>query len=158
RYSRHAFVYGQDPLVVAHSYLSWVLVLQGEEQKALASLESASRRAELIGHDFSRAFALYFSATVSDLREDPELMLQYADRLIALASERQFPFFRVGGMSLRGRALAAQGQYIDGLELMRTGLELSRAASAGAATMYFLRSIADAYRSIGLVDDALRTI
>ena len=158
RYSRHAFVYGQDPLVVGLSYLAWVLMLQGNEFEALASLERASRRAEVIGHDFSRAFALYFAAVVSDLREDFGVMLEYAERLIALADERQFPFWRVGGMALRGRALAAQGRHAEGLELMTTGLELSRAASAGAATMYFLRNIADAFRAIGSVDEALGAV
>src|SRR5262249_61830464 len=41
RHSGHAFVYGQDPLVVALSYLGWAFMLQAREQEALASLARA---------------------------------------------------------------------------------------------------------------------
>jgi hypothetical protein len=41
---------------------------------------------------------------------------------------------------------------------MQTGLELSRAASAGPAITYLLRHIADSHRALGQVDEALLAI
>lgn len=158
RAARHAFVYGQDPLVVASSYASWVLVLQGHVADARAAVERAARRADALEHDYSRAFALYFTAIVADLSDDFAGLRDTADRLSVFAEERELPFWRVAGTALRGRALAAEGRHAEGLALMKTGRDLARAASAESVTLYFLRNIADAHFAMGATEDALRAV
>jgi len=158
RSSRHAFVYGQDPLVVALSYLGWVLVLQGEVAEARGAVERAQGRAVAIEHDYSRAFAMYLTAIVCDLSDDAALLRDVAEGLIAFSAERELPFWQVAGTALRGRALAAQGRHEEGLTLMTAALDLARAASAGSALVYFARNVADAYLAIGARDDAMRAV
>ena len=158
RHAAHAFAYGQDPLVGGLGFLSWTLVMQGHAAQALAAVERSLRRAESLGHAFSRALALYFSALVKELCGDHAATLGDAARLVALAREHQFPFWLAGGMGLQGRALAAQGRHAEGLALMTQGLETWRATGAGTAGMYFLRNVAEAYRDVGAADKALAVI
>jgi tetratricopeptide (TPR) repeat protein len=158
RHAGHAFVYGQDPLVVALAYRAWALAMQGDEPEALAAIDEALRRAEAIGHAFSHAPALYFASMVSDLRDDYASMLGYADRLVVLAGEHKFPFWQTGGMGMRGRALAGQGRHAEGLEAMLTALELSRAPSGGLGLADFLRNAAQGHLSTGDVERALAVV
>jgi hypothetical protein len=78
--------------------------------------------------------------------------------LTELLEEHGFPFWRGAALGLRGRGLAGLGRHAEGLELLRSALEMTRAASSGAPTTYFLRNIAEAHRAIGDVDGALAAI
>lgn len=158
RSARRAFEYGQDPMVVASSYASWALVLQGDVAGARAAVERAARRADVIEHDYSRAFAMYFAAIVADLSDDFTGLRDAAERLSRFAEERELPFWRVAGTALRGRSLAAEGRHAEGLTFMTAGRDLARAASAGSVVLYFVRNIADACLAVGATDDALRAV
>jgi adenylate cyclase len=157
-HAAHAFTYGQDPSVAGLSYLGFTLALQGHESEALACIDRALRRAEVLGHTFSRAVALHLAAVTHELRADFQSLLTYAEQTIALATEHRFPFWLAGGIRMRGRALAAQGRHADGLALMLQGMGIWRATGAGLSVAYYLGLIAEVYRAAGDTERGLAAV
>jgi predicted TIM-barrel fold metal-dependent hydrolase len=66
---------------------------------------------------------------VHQFRREPKATQECAEEIIALCTEHGIPFFLAWGTSLRGWALAEQGQREEGLEQMRRGLTDCRAVA-----------------------------
>ena len=109
------FRVGQDPGVACQAYTAMTLWLLGYPAQALARLHDALALAHELSHPFSLAFARRFAAHVYQLRRDVPAVYEHAEAAVALSTEQGFPQWVATGTSLRGWALAMQGQGEEGL-------------------------------------------
>lgn len=140
----HAFVYGQDPAVVALSFLGWALTLLGYPDQGLKRVEEAVALAESSGHPFSSGFGLHCAAIVHALRRESRQVQECTDTEIALSTKHGFPFWIHGGAILQGWAVTQQGRAEDGTVQLRQGLAGWMGTGADLARSYFLGLLADA--------------
>jgi predicted ATPase len=75
--------------------------------------------------------------------------------LVSLADEHGFAHLLATGTFFRGWAAFSNGDVDDGIALMKKGLAAKRAGGAEIKVPYYLGVLADAYRQIGRVSDAL---
>jgi predicted ATPase len=108
------FRMGQDPGVACRAYAAWTLWLQGYADQALVHLHDALVLAHELSHPFSLASARCYTASVYQFRRDVPAVHEQAEAAVALSTEQGFPHRAALGTSVRGWALAMQGQGEEG--------------------------------------------
>jgi class 3 adenylate cyclase/tetratricopeptide (TPR) repeat protein len=116
------FRMGQDPGVACRAIAAQTLWLLGYPDQALAHLHDALALAHELSHPYSLAYARYWAAMVSQLRRDMLAVHEQAEAAVALATAQGFPQWVAQGTSLRGWALAMQGQGEEGIAQVRQGI------------------------------------
>jgi tetratricopeptide (TPR) repeat protein len=119
----HAEVWPYDTLVGMRMYLSWLLASVGHLDQALVQQDTALGDARRLSHPLTLAIALTQTG-ISGLRVcwGPRSQLQYADELLALATEHGLEFFRMMALIERGWSLAGLGRADEGIPLLASGL------------------------------------
>ena len=136
---------GGDPGVFSRAFAAWTLWLLGYPEQTLARLHEALALAHELSHPFSLAFAQCFAAFISQFRRDVLAVHEYAEATVTLATEQGFPFWVAGGTSIRGWALAMQGQGEAGMAKVRQGIAAWRATGAALHVPYFCTLLAEIY-------------
>ena len=148
---------GMDPRVASFSWLGWVLWYLGYPDQAL----QRNQEAQILAHDLklsiSEAAAQYFAAAIHRLCRDNRAVLERAEAVIAIATERESPHWLASGTFLRGWALADQGQFEEGIAMMQQGLEGWRAIGSDQLGQLSLL-LADMYRRAGKASEGLRLV
>ena len=108
------FRMGQDPGVACRAFAAMTLWLLGYPDQALTHIQEALALAHELSHPYSLAFARWGAAIVSQFRRDVPAVHEHAEAAVALSTERGFPLWAAQGTSLRGWALAMQGQAEEG--------------------------------------------
>ena len=116
------FRIGQDLGVGCRAFAALTLWLLGYPEQALARLHEALALAHELSHPYSLAFARCLAAFVSQFRRDVPAVHEQAEAAVALATEQGFPLWAAQGTSLRGWALAMQGQGEEGMAQVRQGI------------------------------------
>ena len=80
--------------------------------------------AEELDHPFSTAFTLTFAAFLHQFREETQAAQEIAEAVIALSDDHGFPHWLAWGKIARGRVLAKQGRWEEGIAQTRQGLEI----------------------------------
>ena len=119
------------------------LWLLGYPEQALARLHEALALAHELSHPYSLAFARCWAAFVSQFRRDVPAVHEQAEAAVALSTEQGFPHWAAQGTSLRGWALAMQGQGEEGMAQVRQGIAAWRATGAALFVPYFCTLLAD---------------
>jgi predicted ATPase len=122
RDASHTFVYGNHPVVIAHSFAAWVLWLLGYPDQALDSARQALALAEETSHPLTLANAHFFALQLHRLRREASRTLEHCQALIALAGEQGIHLYVAAGQIWHGWALARQGQPAEGIEQMRQAI------------------------------------
>ena len=119
----------------------------------MAQLEEAGHL-----HPFTLAHVLFQSALVSALSRDTITTFERAERCLVHAREHDFPQWVAWGMTLRGWALAMRNSPVEGVAVMREGLDA--AAEIGTVTWRpsFLALLAEALRECGRADAAINAL
>ncbi len=86
RHADHAFRFGQDPSVIARSYLSWIRWLRGDERRSLGISAQAVESARSLEHPLTLSFALTFAAWLHAYRGDLDAARRHADETAALCA------------------------------------------------------------------------
>jgi predicted ATPase len=97
-------------------------------------------------------------AVVSQLRRDVPAVHKHAQAAVAVATEQGFPLYMAQGTSLRGWALAMQGQGEEGLAQIGQGIATWRATGAAIYVPYFCTLLADVCGHLGHLDDGLQAL
>ena len=84
-------------------------------------------------------------------------MAQLGEEELTLSREQAFPFFLAGGLNLTGAALVAQGETEAGLERMREGARLYRAAGVEVGLVH-LSHLAQVLLDADHVEEALAVV
>ncbi|MBI3301419.1 MAG: hypothetical protein HYZ72_04980 [Deltaproteobacteria bacterium] len=114
--------------------------------------------AQELSHPFSLSFALHCAAVFHTLRRERQAAQERAEALIALSTEQGFALRMAAGTTLRGWALAEQGQGEEGIAQMCQGLALCRTAGAELWTPFSLALLAEAYRKVGQAEEGLTVL
>ena len=152
------FRMGQDPGVACRANAALTLWVLGYPAQALALLHESLALAHELSHPFSLAWVRYRAAMVSQLRRDVPAVHEHAEACAALATEQGFPYVAALGTSLRGWALALQGQGVEGMAEARQGTAAFRATGAALTVPYFYTVLADVAAHLGYTDDGLQTL
>ena len=154
----HAFVYGQDPGVACRSLAAWPIWMLGYPDQALQSINDALTLAQELTHPFSLVFASTIASVVHQFRREEEAVQERAEALMTLSNEQGFAFWLAYGMTLRGWALATQGEGAEGIPQIRQGLAAYRATGAEVDRPYFLALLAEAYGKVGQPKEGLTVL
>ena len=152
------FRMGQDPGVGCRAYAALTLWLLGYPEQALARLHEALALAHELSHPYSLAFARCWAAFVSQFRRDVPAVHEQAEAAVALSTEQGFPLWAALGTSLRGWALAMQGQGEEGMAQVRQGIAAWRATGAALLVPYFCTLLADVSDHLGHPEDGLQAL
>jgi TOMM system kinase/cyclase fusion protein len=157
---RRALVFrmGQEPGVGCRAPAALTLWLLGYPDQALARLHEALALAHELSHPFSLAYTRVWAAYIYQWRWDISAMYEQADACIALSTEQGFPFLAAWGTSLRGWALAMQGQSEEGLIQVRQGIAAWQATGAVLHIPYFYTMLAEVCDRLGHAEDGLQAL
>jgi class 3 adenylate cyclase/predicted ATPase len=152
----YAEVYPIDQLIMMRMHLTWLLASLGHLDQALVEHDAALGEARRLSHPLMRAIALTGTG-LSGLRVccGPGLLLQYADELLALATEHGLEHFRMHALIERGWCLAALGRADEGITLLTTGVTGWHDLGFVAFRPWALTLLADACRMAGQWQAAL---
>jgi len=135
-----------------------VLWYLGYPDQSFVKINEALTQAQELSHPYSQAFALYFAATIYQLRRDVQQVQELTEELIALSSENGFSQWLPYGTILKGYLLSEQQQGEKGLEHIRKGLTDWRAAGAEISLPHHLGLLAETYLKEKRVEDGLNSI
>jgi class 3 adenylate cyclase/predicted ATPase len=157
---RHAPVFrmGQDPGVVCRANAARTLWLLGYPEQALARLHDALALAHELSDPYSLAWARSMAAIASQYRRDVPATYEHAEAAVALSTAQGFPLYTAYGTSLRGWALAMQGQGEEGMAQVRQGIAAVRATQAALFVPYFCTLLADVSAHLGHTADGLQAL
>jgi predicted ATPase len=154
---RRALVFrmAQDLGVVCRLYAAMTLWLLGYPDQALARIHDALALAYELSHLYSLAIARCYAAIVSQFRRDVPAVHEQAEAAVVLSTEQGFPLYAAMGTSLRGWALALQGQGEEGLAQVHQGIATWRATGAALFVPYFCSLLAEVSDYVGHREDDL---
>jgi predicted ATPase len=133
----------------------WVL---GYPEQARAHIHEALALAHALAHPYSLAFAHFWVAWVAQVRRDVPAVHEHAEAAVALSTEQGFPLWAATGTTLRGWALAMQGQGEVGLVQVRQGIAAWRATGAALFVSCFCTMLADVCDHLGHTADGLQAL
>ena len=148
---------GQDPRIGCHSWLAWVLWHLGYPDQAQAYSQKAISLAQELTLRTSEAAAQYFAAAVYRSRRESAAVREGAERVIAIANERESPHWLANGMFLHGWALAHGGRWEEGIAQMHEGIDSWRALGIDHLGQP-LMLLAETYSKAGKVADGLQIL
>jgi predicted ATPase len=152
------FRIGGDPGVGCRAHAAITLWLLGYPAQALAHLHEALTLAHELSHPYSLAFARWWAAMISRFRRDVPAVHEHAEATVALSTEQGFPLWAAWGTSVRGWALALQGQGEEGVAQVRQGIAAFRATGAALFVPYFYTMLADVCDHLGYPADGLQVL
>ena len=157
---RRALVFrmGQDPGVGCRVYAAFTLWLLGYPAQALTHIQEALGLAHELSHPFSLAYARCWAAFVSHCRRDVPTVHEQAEAAIMLSTAQGFPYWAALGTSMRGWALAMQGQGEEGMAQARQGIAAGRATGAAVGVSYFCSVLAEVAAHLGHTEDGLQAL
>jgi predicted ATPase len=152
------FRIGHDLGVGCRLHAALSLWLLGYPNQALAGLHEALALAHELSHPYSLAFARCWVAIVYQFRGDVPAAHGQAEAAVALSTEQGFPLWAAWGTSVRGWALAMQGQGEEGLTQARQGSAAWQATGAALLVPYFCTVLAEICDHLDHIDDALQAL
>jgi predicted ATPase/class 3 adenylate cyclase len=152
------FRIGHDPGVACRANAAQTFWLLGYPEQALARLHEALALAHELSHPYSLAYARCWAAIASQLRRDVSAVHELAEAAVALSTEQGFTLFSAMGKSLRGWALAIQGQGAEGLAQIRQGITAWQATGAALYVPYLCTVLADVCDHLGHTEDGLQVL
>jgi predicted ATPase len=132
--------------------------LLGYPEQALARLHAALALAHELSHPYSLAFAWSMAAFVSQWRRDVSAVHEQAEAAITLSTEQGFTQWVGLGTSLRGWALAMQGQGEESMAQVHQGITTYRATGAALWVPYLCTVLADVADHLGHPEDSLQAL
>jgi predicted ATPase len=146
---------GFHPQAVPQAYLGIVLFCLGFPGRALMPSGAAIAEARRMAHPPSVAASLNMGARLLSLAGDDAALGEWADQLVAVATEQGFAHWRAEGMIYRGWVTVKKGDVTEGISLLRGGSAAYRSTGAEMWTPHHRAILATAYQIAAQVDDAL---
>jgi adenylate cyclase len=158
RDAAHTVLYGNHPVVIAHSFASWALWLLGYPDRAVTAMERGLKLAQALGHPQTLANAWYFAASLHRYRREPRQTREMSQSLMQLANEQGLILYHALGMIWHGWALTQEGQLSEGMQQIYRGASAFRATGARAQQTQFVSMIAQTQVMRGQVSEGLTTL
>jgi predicted ATPase len=152
------FRIGIDPGVGCRAHAARTLWLLGYPDQTLAYLHEALALAHELSHSYSLAFARSMAAFASQFRRDVSAVYEHAEAAIVLSTEQGFTHWAALGASVRGWALAMQGQGKAGMAQVRQGIAACRATGAVLTVPFLCTVLADVAAHLGHTEEGLQAL
>jgi predicted ATPase len=157
-HASYLFFNGLDSEVTSRSYMGLDLWLLGFPEQALQCVEMAVARGGEVSHPLSLALALDFACGIHQLRGDVQRAAERAKDLTILAGEHGLSLFSAYAAIWQGWALVCRGQYSEGIQHMRSGIDGCRVARTELSVPHFLGLLAEAYLRSGQEESGLQAV
>ena len=154
----NAYFYGQDPGVAARCYLLYTTLHAGDIARALEVEKEMLDLADSLRHPFTKGWALSFAMMRGMWSGNPEQALEGAERVITFCTEQSYPFWLFAGISVKGWALAIEGNHAEGLAAIEQGLGGWDAIGSVICKAIFLGLHGDTLAAAGRHDEAITTL
>lgn len=156
----HTFLYGGHDAAVCNRYTSagtlWPL---GFPEQALATAHEAVSIAEGLSHPFSLVLALVWAAMIYQHRGEVEPTKEQAEAAVAVCAEHGIaPHLAAAGSILRGWAIAARGQTVEGIAEVHRGLAAIEPTGVRIRRPYHLALLAEASAWAGEIGQGLTAL
>jgi predicted ATPase/class 3 adenylate cyclase len=145
----------QNPGVTCLAFGARTLWMLGYPDQALQRSQDALTHARELAHPFSLAYTLSCAAMLHLLRREGSATQGHAEAAMAFSHEQGFALWWAIGAMLRGWALGAQGQHVEGLAQLHQGLVAYRATGTAVAVPGFLALLAETYGKGGQAEESL---
>jgi predicted ATPase len=151
-------IYGLDLGVDCRTHAAFARCCLGYPDPARQQGEEALALAGSLAHPHTTAQALTWLAGIHHGRGEVDAAGKYAEAVVALAWEQEFPYWLSFGLLVRGWALAVQGQEAAGCDQMRQDLRTLQATGTVCCLRFGITLLAEAYGRNGEVERGLATV
>jgi predicted ATPase/class 3 adenylate cyclase len=158
QHSNHVFLLGQDPLFVCLCYDAFTQWALGYSDQALEKIQAAVTMAQERNHPFSLAYALFGIAKIYQLCLNIDATRQWAEKAIALSSDKGFPYFSSISGILRGWAIARQGDITEGITQINHCLRTLSNTESEVNKTYYLALLAEAHWNNSEIEEGLSVL
>jgi DNA-binding winged helix-turn-helix (wHTH) protein/predicted ATPase len=162
---RHTLIHQAGIHVNLTGGLGIALFCLGYPDQASAQCSAAIAEARKLAHAVSLAGSLAADAFRQSLAGENAALIERADELVAVTTERGFPLWGALGALYRGWGKIKLAEVAEGMSLIRHGLATYRATGTKLWMPYFITLLANTCEIAGhieeaatLVDEALRII
>jgi tetratricopeptide (TPR) repeat protein len=110
---------------------------------------------------YNLAYALcqaWFGVWAMEGVKSVEIMLGWAEEVLAISREHGFPLFLGVGNVMRGRCLGGLGQPTEGIKLILQGIDTWRATGAKLVLPFFLTTMAEVHGNAGQLEEGLKRL
>jgi predicted ATPase len=149
---------GHNAGVTHRCYLALTLWQLGFPDQAEKVMTEARELADRIGHAFTTAHAIDFTAVFYQRSRVGAKVQRAAEEEIALATEQGFQLWHALGTLHKSAGMLLQGRTDDAIPVLLEGLQSFRATGAGLRIPYYLGILGDAYTRAGRFGDAHRVL
>jgi predicted ATPase len=149
---------GSHPHVVAEAYLGIDLLCLGFPNQALARSNTAIAEARRLAHSPTLASALFMGAIRLSIGGDNGDLDQCVDELVAVAADQGFLQWLAFGTIYRGWVKAKNGDVVEGISLLRSGLAAYRANGSELWMPHHTAVLARAYDIAERIEEALAAL
>jgi serine/threonine protein kinase/predicted ATPase len=149
---------GHNAGVTHRCYLALTLWQLGFPDQAEKVMTEARELADRIGHAFTTAHAIDFTAVFYQRSRVGAKVQRAAEGEIALATEQGFQLWHALGTLHKSAGMLLQGRTDDAIPVLLEGLQSFRATGAGLRIPYYLGILGDAYTRAGRFGDAHRVL
>jgi predicted ATPase len=146
---------GLDLQVVSSTWLGMVLFCLGFPNQASARSNAGIAEARRLAHPPLLTGSLALGARLLSLLRENAALDERADELLAVTTERGFPFWRAAGTIFRGWVKVKNGDVTDGISLLRSGMAAFRATGAEFFMPHNIALLAGACETAGQIEEAL---
>ena len=147
-------VYGIDLRIAGRCFLSEVLWLVGEIDKAQASAEQALVEAREMQHLHSHAFSLHFCALIAFLNRDRELVLLHTAELMDLAHEHAIGAWPTVGGAMQAWARLNEDNSGEMINAIKDGVSAAQNLGVAMFMPFYYCRIAEELLHIGQLKQA----
>jgi predicted ATPase len=149
---------GHDPGACCQGYAAWTLWVRGYSDQALHQPQEALRLAQELAHPYTLTCTLDWGIWLHQFRREGQATQAQAEAAMLISSEHGFVQWLALEQTLRGWALAAQGQGEAGIAQMREGLAVWEAMGDKLYWPYQLLRLAEVYGTVGQAEEGLRVL
>lgn len=155
----HISAFGQDPAVICHIRLAWVLWYLGYPDQAVEECKAALTRAQTLGHPFSLEYARMFALWLHGDMRNMAAVEQNIEMILAHTHQYQSRTSLPLALVLRGWQLAQGGAARAGIAQIQAGLETIRTKdNDGMYRRYYWARLAEAFAQTGDFEQASATL
>jgi len=158
RHRALVFQYGQDPGMATLSLAPWSLWFLGYPDQALKKCQESLLVAQRTSHPLSLVYAYVMASSFYQFRREERQAQESAEAAIALCKEHGFPYWLAWAQTLRGWALARQGETRVGIEQLRQGMMSYRATGSTLGWTPFCALLAEAHGKAGQITEGLSAV
>jgi class 3 adenylate cyclase/predicted ATPase len=139
-------------------FRSWALWMLGYPDAARAGTERVLEEAREIGEAITLMFALNFTSLIETLCGNSVAVNALGSQLVALADEKDSPYWQAWGMILQGCVSALTGKAAEAIQMLTSGVAAYRSCGTTVFMPWVLSILARVHADLGQFDDGWRWI